>query len=316
MLSQTDREFDTTQYIKQYPDLAKDVDADIKYAWKLKGDIAELERERISAEKTHRKNTKRLKELSAEIKKLTSRLGALSSASSPSGALLSMRKRGADDIDLDEGKLMYGIFFFGNILIFYTASSTASLEQIELRRKLVELQQQLSDLKHTVQSGAKDLISFGRRMASKKTTWFYARSRCMVQCIRHRNELSSASIRNDYRATLQEMGRQPNKDLQVFPVSATVHLYYQNSEKRHLGFPNREDTQISAFREWLLGTTLDDRERYAQAFLDDVDAFLASIQPWIMDKFGDSKMSAELRARWEPQMESLVADLEAVRHLV
>jgi hypothetical protein len=153
-------------------------------------------------------------------------------------------------------------------------------------------------------------------MVSKKKNWFFAQSRCIVQCIRHRNELSSESIRSDYRATLQEMGRQPNKDLQVFPVSATVHLRYQISENRHPGFPNRKDTQISAFREWLLGTTLGDRERYAQAFLDDVDAFLASIQPWIMDKSGESKMSAELRAHWEPQMESLVADLEAVRHLV
>jgi hypothetical protein len=82
--------------------LAKDVDVDIKSAWKLKGDMAELERERISAEKIHRKNTKRAEELSVEVKKLTSRLSALSSASRPSGALLSMRKRGVEDTDLDE----------------------------------------------------------------------------------------------------------------------------------------------------------------------------------------------------------------------
>ena len=110
------------------------------------------------------------------------------------------------------------------------------------------------------------------------------------------------------------MGRQPLKDLQVFPVSATVHLKYQKSENKHLGFPNRVDTNVSALRDWLHGTTLDDRERCAQAFLDDVDAFLASVQPWIMDKYGESKISAELRGLWEPQMESLVGDLEAVCH--
>ena len=72
------------------------------------------------------------------------------------------------------------------------------------------------------------------------------------------------------------MGRQPSKNLQVFPVSAYVHLHYQNShnsEKRHPGFPNREDTQVPALREWLIRTTLDDRERIVHSFLDDVDSF-------------------------------------------
>ncbi len=202
-----------------------------------------------------------------------------------------------------------------NILTFNTASSTASPEQFELRKILLELQQQVSHLKDMVQSGDKDLVSYGRRIAYKQKALFYAKSRFMVQCIRHRNEQSSAAIRKDYLATLQEMGRQPSKNLQVFPVSASVHLHYQNphnSEMRHLGFPNREDTQISALREWLIGTTLDNRERIVQSFLDDVDAFLASVQPWIMNTFGEVKMSVDLRAKWEPRMESLVSELEAV----
>lgn len=202
-----------------------------------------------------------------------------------------------------------------NVLTFNTASSTASSEQFELRNKLLELQKKLSDLKDMVQSGDKDLVSYSRRIAYKHKTLFYARSRFMQQCIRHRNEQSSAAIRKDYLATLQEMGRHPSKNLQVFPVSASVFLFYQNShnsEKRHLGFPNREDTQVPALREWLIGTTLNDRERIVQSFLDDVDAFLASVQPWIMNTFGEIKMSADLRAQWEPRMESLVAELEAV----
>jgi hypothetical protein len=205
--------------------------------------------------------------------------------------------------------------FLRIILTFNKASSTASSEQFELRNKLLELQQLRSDLKDMIQSGDKDLISYGRRIAYKHKSLFYARSRFMVQCIRHRNEQSAAAIRKDYLATLQEMGRQPSKNLQVFPVSASVHLYYQNphnSEKRHAGFPNREDTQVPALREWLIGTTLNARERIVQSFLDDVDAFLASVQPWIMNKFGESKMSADLRAQWEPRMESLVVELEAV----
>ncbi len=183
-----------------------------------------------------------MKELSSEIKKLTSNLHTLSNPYEP---VPPTRKRGADNT-------------------FSTPSSTASPEQFELRKQLRELQQQLSDLKDTVQSGDKDLVSYSRRIAYKRKALFYARSRFMMQCIRHRNEQSSAAIRKDYLATLQEMGRQPSKNLQVFPVSASVRLRYQNSqnaEKRHLGFPNREDTQVPALREWLVGTTLDDRER-------------------------------------------------------
>jgi hypothetical protein len=85
-----------------------------------------------------------------------------------------------------------------------------------------------------------------------------------------------------------------------------------NGNKRQYGFPNREDTRIGDFRDWLMSTTLDDRERYAQAFLDDVDAFLASIQPWITDKYGDTKMLAELREYWEPQLNNMTAELEVV----
>jgi hypothetical protein len=187
-----------------------------------------------------------------------------------------------------------------------------------LRKNLIELQQLLSDQKDTVQSGSKDLISYNRRIKFKERALHFARSRYIGQCIRHRNDQSSEAIRNDNKATLTEMGRQAHNDLQVFPVSATIHQIYQtwentgNSEKRSAGFPNRTDTGVPALRDWLYGTTLDDRERIAQAFLDDVDEFLAKVQPWLMDKFGQNKMPLEVRGQWEPQIESLVTDLEAV----
>lgn len=191
----------------------------------------------------------------------------------------------------------------------------ASAEQVDLRSKIAQLEKEYSDIRTIAEREADEIIHFGRRIKFLSKARFYARSSLMVQCIRHRNEQSSAAVRSDYEATLREMGRQPIKDLQVFPISASVHLHNQTSEKRHLGFPNREDTYISALREWILGTTLDDRERIAQAFLDDVDAFLARFHPWAMDKYGECKMPAELRAQLEPHMESLVDDLEAVSYL-
>lgn len=73
---------------------------DIKSIWQLKGGIAELEREHSVAEKTQKKNSKSMKELSSEIGKITSKLNALSN---PSESLPPTRKRGADDTELAEG---------------------------------------------------------------------------------------------------------------------------------------------------------------------------------------------------------------------
>ncbi len=72
----------------------------MKSIWQLKGSIAELEREHSVAEKAQRKNSKSMKELSFEIKKITSKLNALSN---PSGSNPPTRKRGADDTELVEG---------------------------------------------------------------------------------------------------------------------------------------------------------------------------------------------------------------------
>ena len=118
----------------------------------LKGSIAELEREHSVTEKTQKKNSKSMKELSSEIKKISWKLHTLSNPYEP---LPPTRKRGADNT-------------------VSTASSTASPEQFELRKKLHELQQQLSDLKDMVQSGDKDLVSYGRRIAYKRKALFYA----------------------------------------------------------------------------------------------------------------------------------------------
>jgi hypothetical protein len=111
------------------------------------------------------------------------------------------------------------------------------------------------------------------------------------------------------------MGQQSTKPLQVFAVSASVHLtYLQNpdSPKLHHGFPNREDTKVGALLDWLVGTTLETRERYAQAFLEDVEQFIRLMQPWMNDKYVDMKMSAEMRESWEPQFENQIMELEQV----
>jgi hypothetical protein len=192
---------------------------------------------------------------------------------------------------------------------------SATEEQISLRSKLVRLEKDHSDLRNAIQADANKLLSYGRRIEALKRSQFFANSSILAKCINHRSYLSITAVRSDYETTLTEMGRQPSKQLQVFPVSANVYLKYLNtndSNKGYMGFPNREDTKIPALRDWLVGTTLDGREKCAQAFLDEVDAFLNSIKPWIEDKHGDNRMPAEVREYLQPQIDRMVVELEEV----
>ena len=190
----------------------------------------------------------------------------------------------------------------------------ATSERISLRKQLVNLEKRLADTEDTLQKDNVDISSLGRRIASLKKALFYARSRMKVACIKNRNELSTAAIRSDYEDTLQEMGRSTTGPLQVFCVASTVYLNYLKFPGRvHAGFPTSQDTYIPLFRDWLIGTTLKTRERYAQTFLEDVEGFVESIQPWVNDTFGDTKMTAELREFWEPQLEDSVSKFEEVR---
>jgi hypothetical protein len=195
-------------------------------------------------------------------------------------------------------------------------TNIATSEQTELRKRASETEKRHSELQGTIRKDGELLLSLDRRLKNLDKALFYAESRLRVAAIQHRNQLSTAAIRKDYEMTLQEMGRQSTKPLQVFAVSAEVHLNYlalaRQPGRIHAGFPNRSDTNIPALRDWLLGTTLDTRERYAQAFLEDVEQFVRSMQPWINDKYRDMKMSAEVRESWEPQFENQIMELKQV----
>jgi hypothetical protein len=80
-------------------DVGKEVAADMKDAYELKGSIAKLECERHRADKMQRKNEKSVEELSAKIEELTSRLTALSAFSSPSPLV---RKRSMSEAEQSE----------------------------------------------------------------------------------------------------------------------------------------------------------------------------------------------------------------------
>jgi DNA-binding cell septation regulator SpoVG len=78
-----------------------------------------------------------------------------------------------------------------------------------------------------------------------------------------------------------------------------MHLYYKNSpnlERKYIDFPNRANTNVFAFRDFVYEITLNNREKITQAFLNKIDTFLTSLQLWIMEEYSESKMAADLRA--------------------
>lgn len=184
----------------------------------------------------------------------------------------------------------------------------------EYRRELAEKETRLLEYQNQILMEKKTIESFARRINSNQLAAFHARSRQRQGCIRNRNRLGINMIRKDYEDTLAQIGRKPTDSLEVFTVAAMLYLKYKHTPDRASGFPNREDTGVQELRDWLISTTFNDRESFAQAFLRDVESFLDSNAPWIHDRYGELKMPAEIRAVWEPQLLAKFKDLEEVCH--
>lgn len=181
---------------------------------------------------------------------------------------------------------------------------------------LANLEKKYADVNEAIQTEESQVLSLGRRKSNIEIALWHARSRIASQCIKYRNEMSAKAIRQDFTNSLLEMGRKPKDNLQVFCVSASLFLAYQVHTGRAPGFTTVQDTEIPALRDWLIGTTLDTRAKYALAFLADVENSVAWMQPWINDSYGDTKMTAETREHWEPDLNEKVLKLQQVCFLV
>ncbi|TVY91158.1 Nuclear GTPase SLIP-GC, partial [Lachnellula willkommii] len=157
---------------------------------------------------------------------------------------------------------------------------------------LASLRKKLADAEEAIQTEESQVSSLGRRKSNIELALWHARSRIASQCIKYRNALSAEAIRQDFTKSLLEMGP------------------YQVRTGRAPGFTTVQDTEIPALRDWLIGTTLDTRAKYALAFLADVENFVAWMQPWINDSYGDTKMKAEMREHWEPDLNGKVLKLQ------
>ncbi|KAH7390044.1 hypothetical protein BKA64DRAFT_757002 [Cadophora sp. MPI-SDFR-AT-0126] len=291
VLSQTDREFDIIEYLNSHPALKEHCAADHQKVLDLVISLKNRLKEEGAAKLVDSTNRKRVREFSTRSKDLKAQLGIASNALPPPGRNV---KRSASDIDSASNVIQ------------------ATAEQMASRNELAEVQKLLNDARKAYHEGAEELASLGRRVSHIRKALFHARSRIRVACIQNRNKAATTAIRRDYNETLTEMGRESSGPLEVFCVAATVHLQYLRMEPSfvHPGFPHRPDTQIGRLRDWLVSTTFPTRESYAQAFLEDVEATLDSMMPWIEDKYADHKMPVDIREQWEPQMDRELNELQ------
>lgn len=156
----------------------------------------------------------------------------------------------------------------------------------------------------------------GRRSSewSIEKSKFYTNCFINSACIKYRTNLSIEAIKKDFMKSQEEMGRGRERGgkLEVFGVSANIYLRYISDEARMEGFRTPQDTQLPSLRDWLIGTTFAARESYALAFLHEVENFVTFIQPWINDKYGDTKMSSAMRELRKPEADCEVSKLEEV----
>ncbi|RFU34362.1 hypothetical protein B7463_g1957, partial [Scytalidium lignicola] len=180
----------------------------------------------------------------------------------------------------------------------------------EAREHLAQIENLLDATETEQKNEASELLAIQNRIDSNTKAWWFSESRIHKACIDNRNELSALAIKNDYEATLKEIGKESAVPLQVFGVAAATYLkYITNRLYRSKGFPNIQDTQIGSLRDWLISTTLNDRQQYAQAFLDDIEQFLYALKPWIADTLGDALLTADQRALWSSAIEQRVDEL-------
>ncbi|KAH8820314.1 hypothetical protein F5884DRAFT_866052 [Xylogone sp. PMI_703] len=179
------------------------------------------------------------------------------------------------------------------------------------REKLNEVTKLIELTKAEREKDAFELTSTQRRIDSNKKALWYAESRIVKSCIDNRNQLSAAAIESDYEATLKAMEKEANVPLKVFGVAAATHLkHIANPRYKQRGFTNIQDTQIGALRDWLISTTLDDRQQFAQAFLDGVEQLVQSIKPWIADTLGDAMLTSDQRVQWSSILDEDVDELK------
>ncbi|KAF4627197.1 hypothetical protein G7Y89_g10955 [Cudoniella acicularis] len=279
ILSQTDRDFEKPKYIKDNPELESACSVDIQSIGNDQKKLKNLDTEGKPYKASLSKLKKQVRDLANEIVDIIVPVST------------GQKRRRISVNEIEE------------------RAAEANVPS-ELKPLLEQLMSKFSKAQGDAARSEAKLASIERRKGNIELAQYFTRSNIAAKCIAHRNNLSVAAIRKDFSKTLQEMGRDRVGDLQVFPVAATLYLSYSvQQSKRVAGFQTLADTKIPDLKDWLIGTTIPTRGKYAEAFLREVETFVDWMQPWVDDQFSDTKMTTQIRHHWEPQVVTAVHEL-------
>jgi hypothetical protein len=166
----------------------------------------------------------------------------------------------------------------------------ASVPEEAMRAELMELEANLAQHEKQVATTAKFILRAKEHIETLQDILTWSVSRQMAACITKRNEISTSELRKDY-----ESISAPSKDLnrsmfQVFCISSNAHILWRTSPDPIQGYPKRSDTGIARLRKWLIKTTLASRNDNALAFLERLEDFRVSFEPWLSDNSLDFKL--------------------------
>lgn len=188
-------------------------------------------------------------------------------------------------------------------------------QQLAALVKIAELEDLVFNLRKAEAVATKEQSNLMKRHKDLKKAIYFAESRIVQECNKHKNQKSIAAVRRDFENTRKGMGCTSTTPLPVFCVAANTSLRYktQAAGVMKLGFPSGATTEIPALRDWLIKFTFEGRERIASSIVIGTELLIATIRPWINDKQGNIKLSDMGRANVESILEDKVKELDQVR---
>jgi hypothetical protein len=181
-----------------------------------------------------------------------------------------------------------------------------------------DLMQRMKDTKGLKDLAGSNLYKGQEKIKELENALWGQESKKTAACIRNRNDVSTADLRQDYEAAVKQIGKKSSdKPLQVFCVSALVFFdFLRGNTTTEPGFSRAVDTGIPVLQKWLVEITLATRDRNALAFLEDLVSLELSMRPWIEDTKAEYKMQDRQKGALEDHFDKKFAELNKVRLIV
>ncbi|KAI9641666.1 hypothetical protein NHQ30_009521 [Ciborinia camelliae] len=276
VISKIDDSLDVDRYINNHSGLKVKLEKDLDHLREREARLKDIESELKTLDNLRAKGSKNLAKLDARIQEDTRM-----TRKAPVGQ---KRKLGADD---------------------EPTPMTPTLSQVRNARSLVKKDQDEVFAKLWTAQNKKETID--KDLAN-------TRCRIRAECIKARNQIQTAQFIEHYESGRRELGdEEVTKPLKVFCVSAQAFMHLKSGKEAEAlksGFFTKSDTGIPEFRDALISTTWESRQRNARTFSEEVLNAAKLLDIWSADTIADYKMLAHERAIVETKLDEMYEALE------